>query len=249
MASAGSATGRGLSLEKLIIIAHVFLLLSCVAAALVQARVESVADASLSELSTAILLEAISWGAYPIISFVLLMVYKMTAYKATLLWLTLGAALIAEFPHDLAFSGVWVDMTQQNPMWALAVCVVIALVWDLSEKQEAGPVRVLVRALILIVSVVWVLVFNIGLKLTFVYLGLVIIAFFLLFMTLWGRENTMMLTAGMLGAAFIVTPAIGVIFLHYRAPLILERGRVPNALCLSFYPTMLFIAAIVGLLL
>lgn len=249
MASTMAAPGKGLSLEKLIIIAHVFLLLSCAAAALLQARVDNVADASLSELSAAVVLEAISWGAYPIISFVLLVVYKLTAYKGLLFWLTLGAALISEFPHDLAFGGVWVDMTQQSPMWALPLCVLIALVWDQSTRSENPGVCFLIRALILIISVAWVLTFNIGLKLTFVYLGLVVIAFFLLFMTLWGRENTMMLTAGMLGAAFIVTPAIGVIFLHYRSPVIAERHRVPNSVCLSFYPAMLFIAALVGLIL
>lgn len=249
MASTAPAAGKGLRLETLILIAHVFLLLSCAAAALVQSRVDNVADASLSELSTAILLEAISWGAYPILAFVLLVVYKMTKHRGLLFWLTLAAAFVSEFPHDLAFSGKWVDMSQQSPMWALPLCVVIALIWNKTEKHENATVRAIIRVAIVLGAVAWILLFNIGLKLTFVYLGVVIVAFFLVFMTLWGRENTMMLTAGMLGGALIVTPAIGVIFLHYRAPLIVEKGRIPNAICLTFYPAMLFIAAIIGLIL
>ena len=242
-----ASIGKGLSLHKLLVIAHLFLMLSVIAAALVLARVDNVAEASLSELSTAVLFEAISWGAYPIIAFVFLMTYRMTEQKWTLFLLTVGAAIISEFPHDLAFSGQWVDMGQQSPVWALPLCVLIAMVWFGSEEHTAGQ-KALRRGGILLVSAAWILLFNIGLKLGLVYLGFVIVAFFVLFLALWGRENTMMLTAGLLGASMIVTPAVGVIFLHYRAPLIEENGRVPSPLWFTVYPAMLFVAALVGLI-
>lgn len=247
MMDTAQGIGKGLSLNKLLVIAHFFLLLSAIAAALVLARVDNVADASLSELSTAVLFEAISWGAYPIIAFVLLLAFRMTAQRWTLFLLTIGAALLSEFPHDLAFSGQWVDMAQQSPMWALPLCVLIAMVWFSSEDLSTGQ-KAWRRGGILLISALWILLLNIGLKLGLVYLGFVIVAFFVLFLALWGRENTMMLTAGLLGAGMIVTPAVGVIFLHYRAPLIEEKGSVPSPLWLVVYPVILFIAALVGLI-
>lgn len=242
------AIGRGLSLEALLMIAHAFLLLSCVGSVVVLAGGGDLAGAGLGQLSAAVLFEVLSWAAYPLLAFVFLQVFRMTGGDWRLLWATLGAAALSEVPYDMATSGQLRDMSSQSPLWALPVGFILAAAWGYASGRPSTGEAVLLRVGVVLGGLAWVVMLNVGLRFGLYSVGAVTLIFLVCFLWLWGRENTMMLCAGLLGAGLMVSPAVGTIFLHYRAPLIEESGRIPAWHWLLLYPAMLLAAGGLGMM-
>ncbi|MDR2348810.1 MAG: conjugal transfer protein TraX [Bifidobacteriaceae bacterium] len=173
----------------------------------------------LARLTAAILLEAASWVAIPIYAWLLRTGFARTrsvgAYAGRLALL----AIVSEVPYDLASSGQLWDMTSQNPVFAvLASLLVLALG---SGAGPRGPgfsraARAGLWAALALAGALWLLFFNVGLRLGIMPTGLLVLVFVLLFYFLGERPNTMMFTGAAVGVLGGITPAFGLVILHFR---------------------------------
>lgn len=221
----------------------VFLLAQVCAIVWEKRVVAEAAAASFSTLTVVILIELISWAALPIVAFLLFVCFQRFGLTARLLGILVGLSLVTEIAYDLAISGTVVDMKSQNFMWATVLCFIIAAA---DNHLKTKPLTGYGAAMVAVIgaALLWAVLFNIGLRFSFVYTGVVLIALFLIFYYLHGRENTMMMMAALVGASFGISPAIGVIFLHYRTENLGASSPWPHPISLLVYPAALYIASL-----
>lgn len=68
-----------------------------------------------------------------------------------------GLALVSEFAYDFAASGSLVDMSAQNPAWALVISAVMLTIFDYYKE---GKTRYVIRAFVLFAALGWVMIFQ-----------------------------------------------------------------------------------------
>ncbi|MDO4631322.1 MAG: hypothetical protein Q4A82_03440 [Corynebacterium sp.] len=176
-----------------------------------------------------------SLAACPILAWLYLLECRTSDHWG-LFWGTIALGLLAEPFYDRVVTGHWFDFRATNLMWALVVCFLV-------EKLVAFRSRG-VQLIVVLAGVGWLTVFPAGQWLPPFAAGLIVYLFFLLFHYLYDRENLMMLTAGMIGAVCFVTPAIGVLLLHYRA----EPGDWPRPAWLLLYPAAFMCLTVAALI-
>jgi hypothetical protein len=233
----------GLSVARLKVVGFVLVMLSAVASAVGVARLPENGDAAdLSQLTAVVLVEAVSWIALPIYAWLLCRGLRHTRSVPRYALRLALLAVVSEVPYDLATSGRAWDLSSQNPVFALLVALVVLASLD---HLLRGPERhVLGAVAVCVAGVLWLALFDVGLRLGVVPTGVVILLFCLVFYFLGSRENTMMLVGGALGALALVLPAVGMVVLHYRND---EPGRpYPRYLFYVLYPAGLLAAALVG---
>jgi len=207
---------RGLSDAKLKVIGLVLVAASVVDCAYVQSGLPSdITQASVVRLSAAVILEIVSWAAFPIYAWFLYAGFKnsrnLWAYGARLVAL----AVVCEVPYDLVTSGKAWDMSSQNPVMGLVVALIVLLMlrW---AKQLSKLESIAVSTAVIIAGALWLLLFNVGMRMGLMPGGVLTLAFVLIFYFLDGRENTTFLVGGIVGAIAGVLPALGFVVLHFR---------------------------------
>lgn len=166
-----------------------------------------------------------SWFAIPIYAWLLVRGFREThnrvAYGVQLLLL----ALICEVPYDLATSGKTFDFNSQNPVFGLFIAFVVlaALEWVAARYQKAMRV-----------------VLSVGLM----SIGSVTLGFVLIFTLMRSHENSMMFTAGLFGAVMMITPGVGVAFVHYYNGKLGYKHQWTKWAFYAVYPVILIICAI-----
>ena len=166
-----------------------------------------------------------SWFAIPIYAWLLVRGFREThnrvAYGVQLLLL----ALICEVPYDLATSGKTFDFNSQNPVFGLFIAFVVlaALEWVATRYQKAMRV-----------------VLSVGLM----SIGSVTLGFVLIFTLMRSHENSMMFTAGLFGAVMMITPGVGVAFVHYYNGKLGYKHQWTKWAFYAVYPVILIICAI-----
>ncbi|AKK04766.1 TraX protein [Corynebacterium mustelae] len=238
-----TASQSGFKIPAYFVLIGIFLLAQVCAIVAEKHTVADAATASFSTLTVVILIELISWAALPIVAFVLIVSFRRFGLSLRLLSILVGLSLITEISYDLAISGTFLNMSSQNFMWATVLCFVIVAV-DNHLKTKPRPIYIAAMIAVTLAALMWAVLFNIGLRFGFVYTGVVLIALFLVFYYLHDRENTMMMTAALFGASFGISPAIGVIFLHYRAENLDTQSTWPHPVTLLIYPAMLCAASL-----
>lgn len=160
--------------------------------------------------------EVVSWTAIPLYSWLLVQGYRHT-HNAVLYGVRLLVlALVSEVPYDMATSGkVW-DMGSQNPVFALMVALIVIAAIDWAREHLQGVSKWIVSVLVAIAGLAWVLMLHIGLRQGMLNMGLLLVGMALVFHLMDAHENTMMMTAGVLGAVFFIMTAVGVAMLHSR---------------------------------
>jgi hypothetical protein len=200
------------------------------------------ATADVSRLTTVVLVEAVSWVAIPIYAWLLYWGFVHTRSVARYAARLAVLAVVAEVPYDLATSGRLWDVRSQNPVFALLVAVVV--LWALDRLRQGGVRRVGLSVLLCVAGVLWLVIFNVGLRLGVMPAGVVLLLFCLVFYALHSRENTMMAVGGILGAVALVFPAAGMVVLHFRNE---TPGRqYPRYLFYVLYPACLLAAGVLG---
>lgn len=165
-----------------------------------------------------------SWFAIPIYAWLLVRGFREThnrvAYGVQLL-----LALICEVPYDLATSGKTFDFNSQNPVFGLFIAFVVlaALEWVAARYQKAMRV-----------------VLSVGLM----SIGSVTLGFVLIFTLMRSHENSMMFTAGLFGAVMMITPGVGVAFVHYYNGKLGYKHQWTKWAFYAVYPVILIICAI-----
>ncbi len=233
----------GLSTLSLKVVGLVLVAASAVGTAVVRKGLPAdPTSADLSRLTAVVLLEALSWAAIPVYAWLLYRGFVRTRSVARYAVRLALLAVVAEVPYDLATSGRAWDLRSQNPVFALLVSLVV--LWALDALRR-GPVRrVGLSVLVCLAGVLWLVIFNVGLRLGVMPAGVVLLLFCLVFFFLHARENTMMTVGGILGAVALVLPAAGMALLHFRTE---APGRAyPRYLFYVLYPVVLLAAGLVG---
>lgn len=237
-------TARGLGLRQLLIIAGLFAL--CMPIGRVFIAIDGAAsldDVAFSLLTAGLFFEMLSWCALPIISwFYIYLLQRGISFAALCGW-TLLIAAVSEIPYDLVSAGVAVSGDSQNPAWGCLIALIVLGAFTYVQRYSAG-VRITLMVAVSIAALFWLIACNIGTRLGIAPLGIITVGFFLIFNYLWRQENRMMLTAGGFGAVMFITPALGVVFLHYRADN-LEEAPLPARQWIWAYPALLGIFAVV----
>lgn len=232
---------RGLSMLRLKIIAMVLLTLGTLNTAVVMPHIDM---NNIGDLTLAILLDAVSWVAIPIFAWITVMGVHYSQHLWHYLGRVLLLAVLSEVPYDMATSHVWFDSTSNNPIWAVAVCIVVIAVLrslDTRPVHDAytGPVyqvsygqSVGIRIVVCIAAVLWLIFGHFGMRAGIMNEGLVLLAMVIIFEILHRHENTMMYSAAVVGALAGLTPGLGVVVVHYHND---QLGYTKKAVGLGFY--------------
>ena len=198
--------------------------------------------ATVSQLTAVVALEAVSWIAIPIFAWLLYRGFVRTRNVGRYAGRIAVLAVVSEVPYDLATTGRPWDPSSQSPVFALLVALVV--LWAV-DRLRRGPVRRTgLSVLVIVAGVLWLTIFDVGLRLGVMPAGVVLLLFCLVFYYLHDKENTMMAVGGVLGAVAFVLPALGVAILHFRND---QPGRpYPRLLFYVLYPAVLLGAGLLG---
>ena len=234
---------RGLTTFQLKVIGAVALFLSAGSTTIVPLFFGS--DLSnMTSLTAVVLSEVASWFAIPIYAWLLVRGFREThnrvAYGVQLLLL----ALICEVPYDLATSGKPFDFSSQNPVFGLfiAFAVLAALEWTAAHYQKT--MRIILSIGLVVIGLLWDLLLRVGLRQGLMSVGSVTLGFVLIFTLMRSHENSMMFTAGLFGAVMMITPAVGVAFVHYDNGKLGYKHSWTKWAWYAAYPVILGICAI-----
>lgn len=111
-------------------------------------------DPSIYGLATAALVfQVLQTCAAPIFSFLLVEGFLHTSNRKNYLIRVCGAALISELPYNLAMSGSLLDLSSRNPLFGLALCLVMIMLYD--RYQEKGFSNTAIKSVISVAAFVW----------------------------------------------------------------------------------------------
>ena len=104
----------------------------------------------------AVLTQLFSYAAIPIYAWLLWEGWKHTSNQLKYLGRLALLALIAEIPFDFAMTGSLLDMTKQNPVWALAMAGVMLLLYGYC--RQPGAAGVALKVLVTLGAAAWTVV-------------------------------------------------------------------------------------------
>lgn len=142
----------------------------------------------------------------------------------------LGMAVVCEIPYDLAIRGSFLDLSVQNPIWALAIAVIMLSIF----RQYPNK---LLSAFVLIAACAWTVLLQ-------SYMGMltvVLVASFYFF----SREKGLSTLAGVLVSCIQFPAPFGMFFVHYYDG---AKGKTPRKLFYILYPLQLIVFAILAAL-
>lgn len=242
------AKPKGLSTFKLKMIGDVLMFLSAASMTLVPKIFGAPSTDDMGVLTVVVLCEAISWVAIPIYAWLLYM-----GFDKTRSWFKYGLrlfilALVCEVPYDMVTFGPShpFDMRSQNPVFGLVVALVVMVLLDAVEDLKTW-VRATLSTLLVIIGLLWDVLLRVGQSQAMLNIGSLTLGFCVVYYFLHQRENTMMLTAALLGAVSFIAPGIGVAFLHYRNGELGYRHFWAPWAFYAAYPIILIICALLAL--
>ena len=207
---------RGITTFAMKIIALLLVMLGSASTAVLLPGIGDLASADVGALTGVVAADAFSWCAVPLYAWMLVNGFRRTHAAGWYLARLAALAVICEVPYDMATSGRLFDMASQNPVWGLCIAL-IALMTLRAFRGRRDAAAWAIRIAVLFAALLWVFLFNVGLRLGLVGEGLMTLVFAVIFYTLDRRENTMMLTAGAFGACMFILPVLGVMLLHWRS--------------------------------
>lgn len=240
---------RGLSNFRLKVIAGVFLSFQVASTTVIPYFFGTDLKNNFGALTAVVLSEVVSWCAVPIYAWLLAEGVTWTANRWHYLWRLVILALVCEVPYDLVTFHRPVDWASQNPVFGLALALLVLILIDFIRRRWSGAQAWMGALAVAGAGALWALLLHLGTRQGVINIGCLLIGFALIFYLLRLRENTMMMTAGLLGAVSLVTPAIGVAFLHYRNETLGYRNSNTRWFCYAVYPLLLMLGAAWGTLL
>ncbi|MEE1295264.1 MAG: TraX family protein [Bifidobacterium sp.] len=176
------------------------------------------ADDNMLGMTVVVVFEAISWLAVPIYAWLLYSGFDHTRSQIRYAVELFVVALVCEVPYDMCTgTHELVDFSSQNPVWGLLLALGALMLLDsISLAKMVRWLRIVLYVVVIGVGLLWNYLFRIGQTGMMVNIGMLTLGFVVIFFFLDKRENTMMITAALLGAVTLLTPGFGVAFLHYR---------------------------------
>ena len=195
-------------------------------------------DGAMTMAAAAILCGILETCAVPLFAFLLVEGFLRTSGFEKYLLRVLGAAVISELPYNLAMSGKLLDTASRNPVFAMAICLVMLFFWGrYSEKKLKNT---LMRTVIFLAAFLWCLMLHID-------QGVCIVVFVTALWIVREKSNYRALTA-FAGAMictvfdiFYVGACLSCIMLHRYNE---ERGEQNRIVNYAVYPVLLLVFAI-----
>lgn len=158
---------KGLSRQALRIWGLVFLAIGIAGQAVVQNKMLGVGTLSIEELTkllegsdqfamatVALVIQFVQACAIPVFAFLLVDGFQRTSSLKNYLLRVLGLAVLSELPYNLAMSGKWLDLNSRNPVFALALGLVMLYIFNYYSGWKVKNVAIKIVTLIL--AVLWV---------------------------------------------------------------------------------------------
>lgn len=235
---------RGLSMYQFKVTGLVFVILGTLNTALIMPHLDT---KNMSDLTISVILDFVSWLAIPLYAWAVLMGVHHSAHLGRYLARVVLLAALSEVPYDMATTQKFLDWHNNNPVWAVAICIVVLTVMRAVEANPvrdsySGPVYHLapaeanvVRAVVILAAALWMFFGHFGMRLGMMNEGLVLLMFVVVFELLHRHENTMTYTAAMLGAFMGLTPGLGMAVVHYHNDQLGYRSPVTKYLFYVLY--------------
>ncbi|PLS28655.1 TraX family protein [Bifidobacterium parmae] len=246
--AAGGRRRKGLTVFRLKVVGAVLMALSVASTTLVPLLFGAITADNMTALTAAVVCEAASWVAVPIYAWLLFDGWRHTHDMRWYALRLCAVAALAEPAYDRLTAGRWFDLRVQNPVWGLLVALIVLVVLDRLRVRYVGAMWWAAAAAVVVAGVLWDLLLHVGVRQRVMPVGVLTLAFVLVFRFLAPRENAMMFTAGLLGAVMCITPAVGVAILHYRNGELGYRGHGGRAwaawVFAALYPLMLWVGCL-----
>lgn len=238
---------KGLTPIHLKIIGACFLALSVASTTLIPRLLGGNTD-DMGVLTAMVITEILSWAALPIYAWLLVEGYRLSRNRWAYGVKLLALAVVCEVPYDMVTSGELFDLSSQNPVFALLFGLALLAIVDYVRSHCAGVARYLLWLCAFGACELWMLLLRVGVRQRIMVAGCVLIAFVMIFALLSKTINTMMLTAGLFGAACFIMPALGVVILHYRTEhwCYESEHRVIRWVFYAIYPVMLMVGMLLN---
>lgn len=189
------------------------------------------ANPDLMILSTwASLFQLIGGLAVPVFAFLLVEGFLHTASFGRYLLTMLGFAAVSEVPYDLAMSDTLLDMSSQNALFALAICLIMLYGLRMFAGRK-GIARRLAQLMIVLAAVFWVSVLRCN-------FGLCLVLLTAVYYLLYDHKGLRILAGCVVSVMYITAPFSGYALYSYNG----ERGLVKcKYLFYALYPLHLLI--------
>lgn len=239
--------GKGLSQFRIKMIAAVLTVFGPLAYAVLPKFVGVPSKENMFALSIVVISEAISWAAIPMYAWLLYTGFEYTnntfLYGLRLVIL----ALVCEVPYDYVVFGQPFNMGSQNPVFGLVIALIVLSILDLMYAMRNITLKVVLSVFVIAIGVLWDVLFTIGQSQRIMNIGVVTLGMCLIYYYLHKRENTMIFTAAIFGAAWMLTPGLGVVALHSRNEKLGYMHSWTRWVFYAVYPLTLVICAAIGM--
>lgn len=181
------------------------------------------------------IIQLIGGMAIPVFAFLLVEGFRNTSdYKKYLLTMII-TALVSEIPYDLAICGkVW-DLSSQNAMITMCICLILLKCMELFSNSS-GFAGSMVRILIMIAAIVWVSIFRAEYGLCMVLLVTVFYVF--------DTKNVLKTVLGCIISLMYVTGPIAFYGIWcYNGE---RKDRINKYVYYAFYPLHLLVLGVIA---
>lgn len=103
--------------------------------------------------TVALVLQAVETCAVPVFTFLLVEGVQYTGSLKKYLLRVLGLAVLSEIPYNLAYTGQLLDVTSRNPVFSMALCLVVLYFCRRYSEKTVGHFAI--KALVVAAAVLW----------------------------------------------------------------------------------------------
>ena len=181
------------------------------------------------------IMQLIGGMAIPVFAFLLVEGFRNTSSYARYLLAMAITALVSEIPYDLAMSGSFLDLSSQNAMVSMCICLVMLKGLDLF-KDTAGFLGGVVKALLVLAAVVWVSLFR-------AEYGLCLVLLTAIFYVFYTKNVLKTILGGLISLMYVTGPISFYGIWCYNG---VRKDRVNKYVFYVFYPLHLLVLGIIA---
>lgn len=200
----------------------------------------SASGTAMAVATASLVMQAIETCAVPVFAFLLVEGFTHSTSRKKYFLRVLGLAVVSEIPYNLAISGKLLDTGSRNPVFALALCLILMYFWNRFDRKDF-PGRLL-RFFVTAAAVFWAGMLKLD-------QGVPLVVITGLLWALRGKPQLRTLV-GSVGAMacsifspFYMASAMGFLPIHlYNG----EPGEGNKPVYYAAYPALLLIVALAG---
>lgn len=181
------------------------------------------------------IMQLIGGMAIPVFAFLLVEGFRNTSdYKKYLLTMVI-TALASEIPYDLAICGKAWDLSSQNALITMSICLIMLKCMDIF-KDTTGALGGIIKALIVLAAVVWVSLFR-------AEYGLCMVLLVAVFEVFYTKNVLKTVLGGLLSLMYVTGPLSFYGIWCYNGE---RKDRINKYVFYAFYPLHLLVLGIIA---